>query len=243
MQQLKLMNNIQQKVDEPYSGIVNKLPSFNKRSNNVGGTNMLNVKIGGSTHDRCHNCFNVENKLKSAEKKCNQLKCEITEYQKIMANYKSRPTEVKETQTSGKAIENKDVSTSTDSVEELATSRTSGDDRSNKESEDETTGEENSGDKHLGKTSKKQGKDHSKLCNEFVWSGRCKRSRCIFAHKKLCKQLEKEGECTKDSCIDGHNVEGICRNYNRGTCTRDKYTCRYLHIRIGKKNWMMLLKR
>ena len=84
---------------------------------------------------------------------------------------------------------------------------------------------------------KKRPKDNSKLCNRYVWSGECRgeKSWCRYTHKTLCKQLKKEGECTNDECRDGHNTDGICREYNKGNCRYGSEQCRLLHIKIRKQ--------
>lgn len=79
-------------------------------------------------------------------------------------------------------------------------------------------------------------KDKSKLCNQYVWEGRCSYKRCIYSHKKLCRQLKEHGECKVDDCERGHNVDGICKRYNsEDGCNFRSSTCRYLHIKLGKR--------
>ena len=75
-------------------------------------------------------------------------------------------------------------------------------------------------------------KDHSKLCNEYVWNGKCNKVKCKFAHKKLCRTLRKEGTCENNYCEDGHNLDGICKFYNKNSCWNDEQSCKYLHIRV-----------
>ena len=84
---------------------------------------------------------------------------------------------------------------------------------------------------------KKRSKDYSKLCNRYVWSGECRgeKSWCRYTHKTLCRQLRKEGECTNDECRDGHNIDGICKEYNKGSCRYGSERCRFLHIKIQKQ--------
>ena len=76
-------------------------------------------------------------------------------------------------------------------------------------------------------------KDHSPLCNDYVWSGECWRRGCRFTHKKLCRKLEKEGVCAVDACRDGHNTKSVCRYFNDKGCRYSVETCRYLHIKIN----------
>ena len=78
--------------------------------------------------------------------------------------------------------------------------------------------------------------DDSPLCNRFLWSGWCKfGEQCRYTHKKLCTNLQETGQCRRRLCEDGHNIDGICRQYNNGNCTNDERNCRFLHIKIKRR--------
>ena len=76
-------------------------------------------------------------------------------------------------------------------------------------------------------------KDKTKLCNKFVQGKYCRfEKQCRYTHKKICQELLELGICRIENCKDGHNIDGVCKNYNnKEHC---KYNpCRYVHIKLN----------
>ena len=224
--------------------ILNKLPSMKRLGNSTiqqKGKQFLNVNVTRGVKDRCFNCFDLEHKVAQTTKTCNQLKKEVNKYQeqlgKVNLVYQSdhrltsevlatEPGKDRNEELIGKEEQQKVIEVGGD--ENKIEDKEKGEEGElEKDIEDQVKAIRNSA------SSKKQEKDHSKLCYRWIWSGKCDYPNCKFTHKKLCKRLRKIGECDLEECQDGHSTDGICWRYNsKDGCRFGSEYCKFLHITV-----------
>ena len=218
----------------------------NKKEGSESGTVKDEKEKGG-----CEKCKVLEAKLRKKSQECRNQIVEIKKYQEQLQGKVEKSSADKATETVEHIMKppdsDEDVAKDT-SEEYIDVDVTYGTDDSvsceeekekEKEKEKEEGQTEHKEDRIRNKTAGEgmqqnleQTKDQTKLCNRYVEGRNCRYSNdCRYTHKKICQQLLDEGVCTNKVCEEGHNIDGLCHNFQAGKC---QYTpCRFVHIKMN----------